>query len=414
MPSTTNPSAKNPSTRVSDSRIDADRIDDHYDVVVVGARAAGAATAMLLARRGLRVLAVDRSAYGSDTLSTHSLAIAGVHQLSRWGVLDSIRESGTPVANAVRFHYGEDVVTLDVPARGDIDGLYSPRRTVLDSTLVDHAVASGADVRHGVSMVDVIRDETGRVTGVEIDVDHERRRVSADWVVGADGARSRVAAKVGAEVTYEEPTGAADIYSYWEGLPSDVIENFYAPGRAAGIIPTNDGAAVVWVGLTPEMFRDVARGNLAPTYHAMIGMFPELVERLRTATRVGGYRGFPGTPGFLREPSGPGWALVGDAGYFKDPVSAHGITDAFIGAELIADAIGDIIQCGVDERVALAEYALERDAMAAAMMPPVVAIAGLGSDMSLVQRSWKAMSAAMRDEYMMLTGRESARLAPAA
>ena len=111
---------------------------------------------------------------------------------------------------------------------------------------------------------------------------------------------------------------------------------------------------------------------------------------------------------------GPGWALVGDAGYFKDPVSAHGITDAFIGAELIADAIGDIIQCGVDERVALAEYALERDAMAAAMMPPVVAIAGLGSDMSLVQRSWKAMSAAMRDEYMMLTGRESARLAPAA
>jgi flavin-dependent dehydrogenase len=390
------------------------RINDSYDVVVVGARAAGAATAMLLARRGLSVLAVDRAAYGSDTLSTHSLAVAGVLQLSRWGVLDSIRDAGTPAANTVIFHYGDDAVTIEVPARGDVDGLYSPRRTVLDSALVDHAVAAGVHVRHGVSMVAVTTDGNGRANGVELDVDHERRTVAASWVVGADGARSRVAAQVGAEITYEEPTGAADIYSYWEGLPEDLIENFYGPGRAAGIIPTNDGAAVVWVGLTPEMFRDVARGNLAPTYHAMIGMFPELVERLRSATRVGGYRGFPGTPGFLRDSYGPGWALVGDASYFKDPVSAHGITDAFIGAELVADAIADTILCGVDERVALAGYQRERDTMAAAMMPPVVAIAGLGSDMPAAARAWKAMSAAMRDEYMMLIERERVRLTRAA
>ena len=200
-------------------------------------------------------------------------------------------------------------------------------------------------------------------------------------MIGADGGRSRVAAQVGAEITYKEPTGAADIYSYREGLPEDLIENFYEPGRAAGIISTNDGAAVVWVGLTPEMFRDAARDNRAPTYHAMIGMFPELVERLRSATRVG------------------------DASCFKDPVSAHGITDAFIGAELVADAIADTILCGVDERVALAEYQRERDTMAAAMMPPVVAIAGLGSDMPAVARAWKAMSAAMRDEYLMLIER---------
>jgi flavin-dependent dehydrogenase len=387
------------------------QIDDRYDVIVVGARAAGAATAMLLARRGLSVLAVDRSAYGSDTLSTHSLAIAGVHQLSSWGVLDSIREARTPAANTVAFHYGDDVVTIEVPARGDVDGLYSPRRTVLDSALVDHALAAGAHVRHGVSMIAVTTDDAGRVNGVELDVDHERRTVAASWVIGADGARSRVAAQVGAEITYEEPTGAADIYSYWEGLPEDLIENFYEPGRAAGIIPTNDGAAVVWVGLTPEKFRDVARGNLAPTYHAMIGTFPELVERLRSATRVGGYRGFPGTPGFLREPYGPGWALVGDASYFKDPVSAHGITDAFIGAELVADAIADTILCGVDERVALAGYQRERDTMAAAMMPPVFTIARLGSDMPAVAQAWKAMSAAMRDEYLMLIDRRRTAIA---
>ena len=415
MPSTVTPTgAHNTGIVNTGPTIDEAPIDDAYDVIVVGARAAGAATAMLLARRGLKVLAVDRSAYGSDTLSTHSLAVAGVRQLSRWGVLDQIREAGTPVSNTVRFHYGEQDVSIRVPARGDVDGLYSPRRTVLDSALVDRAIADGADVRHGVSMVDVTTDPTGRIDGVEIDVGGGRRRITASFVIGADGARSRVASKVGAAVTFEEPTGAADIYSYWEGLPANVIENFYEPGRAAGIIPTNDGAAVVWIGLTPEKFRNVARGNLAPTYHALIGTFPELVERLRTATRVGGYRGFPGTPGFLREPFGPGWALVGDASYFKDPVSAHGITDAFIGAELLADAVADTLLCGVDERLALGDYQRDRDEMAAAMMPPVVRIASLGSDMSEVAQSWKQMSAAMRDEYAMLDERERTRLAIAA
>jgi glycine/D-amino acid oxidase-like deaminating enzyme len=127
-------------------------IEPAYDVVVVGARAAGASTAMLLARRGLRVLAVDRSAYGSDTLSTHAISIAGVHLLDRWGVLDRIRDAGTPVSRAVVFNYGAERVRIDIPARGGVDGLYNPRRTLLDATLVDHAVAAGADVRHGVSV----------------------------------------------------------------------------------------------------------------------------------------------------------------------------------------------------------------------------------------------------------------------
>jgi flavin-dependent dehydrogenase len=381
-------------------------IDARYDVVVVGARAAGAATAMLLARRGLSVLAIDRSAYGSDTLSTHSISIAGVHLLDRWGVLDSLRDAGTPVTRAVAFNYGDDHLRLDIPARGGVDGLYSPRRTLLDATLVDHAVAAGADIRHGVSMTAVTRDADGRVDGVELDVAGVRRRVAASWVIGADGMRSRVAAQVGARTTFEEKRGAADIYSYWTGLDDDLMENFYAPGRAAGIIPTNDGASVVWVGLSPEAFRDVARGNLAPTYHAMIGTFPQLAEQLRSAMRVGGYRGFPGIAGYLREPFGPGWALVGDAGYFKDPVGAHGITDALIGATLLSDAIADIVRCGTDEHVALGGYALERDTMAAAMMPPTAAIASLGTDMSVVKQAFVDMAAAMRDEYVMLLGRE--------
>jgi flavin-dependent dehydrogenase len=376
-----------------------------YDVVVVGARAAGAATAMLLARRGLRVLAIDRSAYGSDTLSTHCIAMAGVLQLSRWGVLDRLREAGTPVANAIVFNYGDEMARIDLRPRGDVDGLYSPRRTLLDAALVDEAVASGAHVRHGVSMVGLTRDRGGRVDGVVIDVDGERRRVAARWVVGADGVRSKVAANVGAGFTSQDRTGAASIYSYWKGLPSDTIVNHYDLGRGGGVIPTNDDVAVIWTALTPEDFATSGRGNLAGAHHAAIEALPGLAAQLRDAQRVGGYRGFPGVAGFLREASGPGWALVGDASYFKDPVSAHGITDAFIGAELVSDAIADVAHCGVEENAAFERYQGDRDALAAQMMPPVALVAGLDQDMATVETAFRSMAAAMRDEWMFLESR---------
>ena len=142
---------------------------DHYDVVVVGARAAGASTAMLLARHGLSVLAIDRGRYGADIMSTHSLARAGVLQLSRWGLLDRIRAAGTPATRQVVFDYGGDEVAIDISSRGDVDGLYNPRRTVLDPILVDAARDAGAEVLHGVSMRRLVRDGNGRVAGVLID-----------------------------------------------------------------------------------------------------------------------------------------------------------------------------------------------------------------------------------------------------
>jgi flavin-dependent dehydrogenase len=372
-----------------------------YDVVVVGARAAGASTAMLLARRGLSVLVVDRSAYGSDTLSTHSLARAGVLQLSRWGVLDRIRAAGTPVANTVVFHYGDEAIGIDVPARGDVDGLYSPRRTLLDSTLVDAAVAAGADVRHEVSMVGLMRDGDGRVVGVELEVDGELHRVRAGLVIGADGMRSRVAKQVGAELLHREAFATASIYSYWEGLPDDVIVNHYDTGRVVGIIPTN-GAAVVWAGMPSDRFHQVARGRVAAAHADEVQLVPEIADQLRDARRVGGYRAFPGTPGFLRQAWGDGWALVGDAAYFKDPVSAHGITDALISAELLADAVAEAMVRGADERLSLARYQRTRDAMAASMMPPVVAAAALPSDMGALKTAFRGMSQAMREEWELI------------
>ncbi|MDJ0768512.1 MAG: NAD(P)/FAD-dependent oxidoreductase [Ilumatobacter sp.] len=371
-----------------------------YDVVVVGARAAGASTAMLLARRGLSVLAVDRTAYGSDTLSTHSLAPAGVLQLSRWGVLDAIRKGGTPVASRVVFHYGDDLVEIDVPARGDVDGLYSPRRTLLDRTLVDAAVDAGADVRHGVSMVGLLHD-AGRVAGVQLEVDGELRCIAARAVIGADGVRSRVAEHVGAQTTHQEAATSAVIYSHWEGLPDDVIVNHYGSGKVAGSIPTNDGAAVVWVGMHPDEFRASARGNVAEAQAARIAELPRFVAELEGARCIGGYRAWPGQPGFVRQGWGAGWALVGDAGYFKDPVSAHGITDALIGAELVADAVADSF-AGADEAEAFGRFERERDAMAARMMPPVARIASLPDEMGVVMSSFVEMTKALHAEWNLI------------
>ena len=139
---------------------------DSYDVVVVGARAAGAATAMLLARQGRRVLLLDRDRYGADTLSTHALMRGGVFLLSRWGLLDRIVEAGTPPVRQTRFDYGTDSATVAIKPTPGVQALYAPRRTVLDPVLVHAAVAAGAQVRFGVDVAGLLRDDSGRVVGV--------------------------------------------------------------------------------------------------------------------------------------------------------------------------------------------------------------------------------------------------------
>lgn len=370
---------------------------DRYDVVVVGARVAGAATAMLLARRGFSVLAIDRGHYGADILSTHSLARAGVLQLSRWGLLNRVRAAGTPVTRTVVFDYDGDRVAFDLPPRGDVDGLYNPRRTVLDPLLVEAAIESGADVRHGVSMIDLTRDAEGRVNGVVLDAGAGGFTVGARYVVGADGVRSRVARQVDAAVLRRDSASIANAYAYFEGLPDDTIVNYYSPERVVGVIPTND-AAVVWIGMHPERFAAHGRRDIAEAHAATVAKVPALDGQVRAGRRVSGFRVFAGLPGLLRQPWGAGWVLVGDAGYYKDPVSAHGITDALIGAELAADAMTRGLD-GDDEVAAFTTMQAMRDGMAAEMMPHVDAAAVLPDDVGLVKSAFKGISAALRSEW---------------
>jgi 2-polyprenyl-6-methoxyphenol hydroxylase-like FAD-dependent oxidoreductase len=345
-----------------------------HDVVIVGARAAGAATALLLARAGLDVLVVDQSRYGADTLSTHALLRPGVVQLHRWGVLDAVVAAGTPAVHTMTFRYAVDEVTVPIKAAHGVDALYAPRRTVLDPILVDAARAAGATFRYGVTVTDVHRDDNGRVDGI---VGRDQRGSvawQAAWVVGADGVRSRVAAAVGAPTEIQGSGAMAFSYGYWTGLARDGFEWIFRPDACAGVIPTNDGRSCVFAGASPAR---IGRGGLDTFHEVVRAASPALAERLADAGGPAGVRTFGGLPGYLRRPYGRGWALVGDAGYWKDPISAHGLTDALRDAELLARALSAAATGAEIETEALAEYHATRDRVALPLFTVTDRIAGL-------------------------------------
>ncbi|MGH3454296.1 MAG: NAD(P)/FAD-dependent oxidoreductase, partial [Nocardioidaceae bacterium] len=330
--------------------------------------------ALLLARRGLRVLVVDRSRYGSDTLSTHALMRGGVLQLSRWGLLDRVVAAGTPAIRRATFRYAHDVVPVDIKPSDGVDALYAPRRTVLDPILIDAAIAAGAEVRFGVAVADVERDHRGAVTGVVGRVRsgggfHARARI----VVGADGIFSTIADRVRAPYERLGVVGSTCTYGYWTGLETDGYEWNFRPDAASGVIPTNDGQACVFAAATPTR---IGRGGARVLEEIVAESAPDLLARLDAAKEPRSLRTFKGRPGHLRRSWGPGWALVGDAGYFKDPLSSHGLTDAFRDAELLANAISDVLVHDADEQAALAGYQATRDAVAGPMLGVADTIGG--------------------------------------
>lgn len=327
---------------------------NRYDVVVVGARCAGAATARLLAQAGFDVLVVDRTRLPADTVSTHALMLPGVIQLRRWGLLDAVAATGATAVDGVDIKSGDVEFTARIKSIGGVDRLYAPRRITLDALLADAAVDAGAELCTGATVTGLLRDVSGRVCGVSgIAADGRRFSARARWVVGADGVRSTIAELVDAPVDAHAAATNACHYAYWSGLETHHYEFAFAPGLGAGAIPTDGGLTCVFascpVGEQQELRRDLDAGF----GRILRATAPSLAERVRGAERVTGFRGFRGLPAYLRQPWGPGWVLVGDAGYHRDPYSAHGITDAFRDAELAARAI----------RAALVEPVVEADAM---------------------------------------------------
>ncbi len=371
---------------------------NRYDVLIVGARCAGAATAMLMARRGLRVLVIDRSAHGADTLSTHALMRGGVLQLHRWGVLPRLIEMGTPPVRSTTFHYGDEVVEVAIKSQNGVDALYAPRRTVLDAVLVDMAREAGADVRHGHSLAALVRDPAGRVTGARIiDDAGVAFTVEAELVVGADGANSAVARMVGAPVQHEGRHAVVAQYGYWSGIETRGYHWYYRGARGAGAIPTNGGLTCVFSATSRQ------HEPRADYLDVITSVEPDLARALAGATLQGRLWRFAGRKSFLRKPFGPGWALVGDAGYFKDPLTAHGITDALRDAELLADAAARGTQR------AFANYAETRDALSMDLFEVTDAIAAMDWDLDGLKDLHRALNRSMKDEVDYLAALDHGR-----
>jgi 2-polyprenyl-6-methoxyphenol hydroxylase-like FAD-dependent oxidoreductase len=368
----------------------------HYDVVVVGARPAGAATAMLLARAGLRVLVVDRSRYGADTLSTHALMRGGVLQLHRWGLLDRVVDAGTPAVRRTTFRYHDEEVVISISPSHGVDALYAPRRTVLDPLLVDAAAEAGAEVRYGVTVVGLRSDRRGRVAGIEGRDDAGRPlAVDAALVIGADGLRSTVARHVGAPLVRIGRGASALVYGYWAGVDTDGYEWIFRPEACAGLIPTNDGLACVFAAASPAR---IGRGGRDVLDAVLEQASPATADRVRAGTAPAGVRTFLGHPGLVRRAWGPGWALVGDAGYWKDPLGAHGLTAALRDAELLARAVISSATTDEPESVALARYQSTRDRLSREMFDAMDAVAGQRWTDHEIGPLLRRISAAMADE----------------
>jgi 2-polyprenyl-6-methoxyphenol hydroxylase-like FAD-dependent oxidoreductase len=331
-----------------------------YDAVVVGARCAGAPTAMLLARAGYEVLLVDRAEFPSDTLSTHLIHPTGVAALRRWGLLDRVTATGCPPVDTYSFDFGPFTIGGTPRPWDGASTAYAPRRTVLDKILVDAAAESGVEVREGFS-VDELVVEDGAVAGIRRHAERgasvvERARV----VIGADGRNSRVAKAVSPIEYDQKPALQRAYYTYWSGLPIAGFQTFIRPHRGFAAIPTNDDLTLVVVGW-PIDEATAYQADVEANYLRTIDMVPEFAERIRDATRVERFRG-GSVPNFFRRPYGPGWALVGDAGYCKDPITAQGISDAFVDAERCARTLDDVFAGRSSFESAMAAAQEQRDA----------------------------------------------------
>ena len=331
-----------------------------YDAIVIGARCAGSPTAMLLARKGYKVLMLDRSSFPSDTVSTHIILPPGMLKLKQWGLADKVKATGPTRIRRVGFDLGAFTLIGSPPPIDGTSEVVSPRRTYLDNILVDAAIEAGVELRENCIFEDVLT-ENDRVTGIRYRTkDGVTLTEKAKIVIGADGRNSMLAHKVNAQEYNTKPKLTCWYYSYWSGLPLEDMIMYSRPNRAIGSVPTNDGLTCI-ISIAPAHEFLQLRNDIEGNYMKSIEMAFPLAQMVKQGKREERITGMTDVPNFFRKSFGPGWALVGDAAYHKDPITGQGISDSFTRAETLAEAI-DLGFSGKENlESALARYERERD-----------------------------------------------------
>jgi flavin-dependent dehydrogenase len=308
-----------------------------YDAIIVGARCGGSATAMLLARQGHSVLVVDRAEFPSDTFSTHFVTAPGTALLDRWGAIPKLKERGVPFFDHLLLNINGNVMSTN-----DLFGplhVCSPRRTDVDPVLRDMALEAGAEVRMQTTVAEVLQDDDGRVTGVRVrDAEGSVTEESAPIVIGADGRTGIVARTVAPQTRDEHAIHGSGLYAYFDDFEYTSEAASFVDGAFLFAFPTAARSACIGTEVHNSL-NDEIRAEPEKVFLDRISRDPDLLGRVQAATRDGRWHTGELTTGFFRHATGPGWALVGDAACTKDPLLGHGITDSFVGAELLAAAI---------------------------------------------------------------------------
>jgi flavin-dependent dehydrogenase len=328
-----------------------------YDVVIVGARVAGASLALRLGRAGVRVLLVDRDRFPSDTLSTHLLTPAAVAFLEELGVREDVEAIGlrriTRLRTTIEDCAFEGPCMAPAPAYA-----LAPRRDALDAILIRHAVEQPSVELRQATLVEGLLCEGERVVGVHLASGPVRARI----VVGADGMDSRVARWTSAGSYNDIYARRPVYYGYYRGLapfPEPTMELHLQGGMIGFVFPMEPGRDCIALELQSEDFPHFRRDALNQ-FEQRLRLLPGLGQRLAGARIEGRLKGTRGVPGFFRNAYGSGWALTGDAGCSKDPSTGLGIGDAFLQSRLLADAITAFF-AGGDWASTMAGFQARRD-----------------------------------------------------
>ena len=354
-----------------------------YDAIIVGARCAGSPTAMLLARADHRVLLLDRASFPSDTLSTHFIQSPGMARLERWGLLEAVFNTGCPPIKMGLLTIDDQAAEAEFALPEGVPGLAAPRRTVLDKVLADAAVEAGAELREG-TMVDSLLFDGDRVVGVQGHDSKGTFEERARFVIGADGRNSIVARGVHSTLHCYDPVAGGGFYSYWADVDCMRAELYAHTEGFTVAFPTNDDLTTIAMAFPQERFASM-RKDPENEVLAWLDKLGTLGDRVRAGRRAHDLIPVANVVNLLRQPWGPGWLLVGDAAYLKDPTPADGISDAWRGAEFAARAVHQALSGDVPEEAALERYRSQLEEFAVPLLEKTQAMSDF--DKTAVERA---------------------------